>query len=84
MFSQYAVRFELNMSNLQNVQHTASTEKGSKSVTFNLLSLPLYMVEELPRIVNLLGGLVQATGAEKLLRNGLGSNLGRSGPETGI
>lgn len=41
-FSKYAVRFDLNMSNLQNVQHTASTEKGSTSVTFNLLSLPLY------------------------------------------
>jgi hypothetical protein len=52
--SKYAVRFDLNMPSLQSVQHTASKEKGSKSVAFNLLSLPLYMVEELPRIVNLI------------------------------
>jgi predicted AAA+ superfamily ATPase len=52
--SKYAARFDLNTPSLQSVQHTASTGKESKSVAFNLLSLPLYMVEELSRIINLI------------------------------
>lgn len=52
--SKYAARFDLNIPSMQSVQHTASTEKRSKSVAFNLLSLPLYMVEELSRIINLI------------------------------
>jgi len=47
-----AIRFDLNMPSLQNVRHTAATRNGNKAVAFRLLSLPLYMVEELPRIID--------------------------------
>lgn len=46
-----SVRFDLNMPSLQEI--TCKTPAGDtiKPVTFKLLSLPLYMVEELPRLV---------------------------------
>jgi len=44
------VRFDLNVPSYQHVSH-ALTQKGkSVQVEFDLLSLPLYMIEELPRI----------------------------------
>ena len=49
---QLAVRFDLNPPSLQNVSHCVRTEKGAEEVTFNLLSLPLYAVEELPRLID--------------------------------
>ncbi len=51
---EYAVRFDLNPPGLQDVSHKTSTLKGVESIEFKLLSLPLYMVEELPRIIDLL------------------------------
>jgi len=50
-----AVRFDLNLPSLQTVQHTTRTADGDKKVTLELLSLPLYAVEELPRILKMLG-----------------------------
>lgn len=47
-----AVRFDLNMPSLQDVRHTTATRNGNKAVSFRLLSLPLYMIEELPRIID--------------------------------
>ncbi|MBF0450439.1 MAG: ATP-binding protein [Candidatus Magnetomorum sp.] len=48
----FAVRFDLNMPSLQNIQHQTITKTGKEMVSFDLLSLPLYMVEEMPRLVD--------------------------------
>ncbi len=45
-----AVRFDLNPPAMQHVSHKLAQADGSKNVEFDLLSLPLYMVEQLPRI----------------------------------
>jgi hypothetical protein len=45
-----AVRFDLNLPTSQNVSHAISTGKGVNEVSFTLISLPLYAVEELSRI----------------------------------
>lgn len=47
-----AVRFDLNPPDIQNVRHAARTQDGSQPVAYTLLSLPLYMVEELQRILD--------------------------------
>jgi hypothetical protein len=47
-----AVRFDLNMPGLQDVEHVAASKRGNKTAAFRLLSLPLYMVEELPRLID--------------------------------
>ena len=49
-----AVRFDLNQPGLQQVSHTIRTAKGNKKVRFSLLSLPLYAVEQLPRLIDAL------------------------------
>jgi predicted AAA+ superfamily ATPase len=46
------VRFDLNLPDVQHVTHAVRTESGSVPVFYTLLSLPLYMAEELPRILN--------------------------------
>ena len=46
-----AIRFDLNPASLQQVEHTIRTATGNKQVRFTLLSLPLYGVQELERIV---------------------------------
>jgi hypothetical protein len=46
------VRFDLNLPGIQQLTHAVRTAAGSQSVSYTLLSLPLYMVEELPRIVD--------------------------------
>lgn len=46
-----AVRFDLNPPSLQQVSHAVRTRDGSQPVTYTLLSLPLYLVEELSRIL---------------------------------
>lgn len=46
------IRFDLNMPGIQNVRYTTRTKAGNNSVAFRLLSLPLYLVEELPNIVD--------------------------------
>lgn len=47
-----AVRFDMNMPSMQNVEHVTTTGKGNKTAVFKLLSLPLYMVEELPGLID--------------------------------
>ncbi|MCP4682042.1 MAG: ATP-binding protein [Desulfobacterales bacterium] len=47
-----AVRFDMNPPSLQNINHAARTRYGSQAISYNLLSLPLYMVEELTRILD--------------------------------
>ncbi len=50
----FAIRFDLNPPSLQDVQHVTSGRDGNQSVSFTLLSLPVYMVEECLRLVDLL------------------------------
>jgi len=47
-----AVRFDLNPPSIQNINHAARTRYGSQPVSYTLLSLPVFMVEELPRILD--------------------------------
>ncbi len=47
-----AVRFDLNPPSVQNIKHVIRTRDGNRPVAFKLISLPLYMVEELSRILN--------------------------------
>ena len=49
-----AIRFDLNVPTIQDVSHITTTSNGNKSVNYKLLSLPLYMVEELPRFIDCL------------------------------
>ncbi len=46
------IRFDLNPPDIQHITHAARVESGSVPVSYTLLSLPLYMVEELPRILD--------------------------------
>lgn len=52
--SNTAIRFDLNLPTIQDVSHITATSDGNKPVTYKLLSLPLYMVEELPRLIDCL------------------------------
>lgn len=45
-----AVRFDLNAPTIQHVDHSLKQSSGTVKVSFDLISLPLYMIEELPRI----------------------------------
>jgi predicted AAA+ superfamily ATPase len=45
------VRFDLNPPGVQSIVHSARVSDGSAPVSFTLLSLPLYLVEELPRLL---------------------------------
>ncbi|MCF8056228.1 MAG: AAA family ATPase [Desulfocapsa sp.] len=47
-----AVRFDLNPPSYQDVSHTIITAEGRAEVKFSLISLPLYAVEQLPRIID--------------------------------
>jgi hypothetical protein len=47
-----AVRLDLNPPAVQNIKHAIRTRDGNRPVTFKLISLPLYLVEELSRILN--------------------------------
>jgi hypothetical protein len=46
------VRFDLNLPDIRQITHSARIDGSSIPVSYTLLSLPLYMVEELPRILN--------------------------------
>ncbi|MBW2659643.1 MAG: ATP-binding protein [Deltaproteobacteria bacterium] len=46
-----AIRFDLNPSSLQQVENTIRTAQGNQKIRYTLLSLPLYGVQELERIV---------------------------------
>ena len=47
-----AVRFDLNPYGIQDVSHQISTPDGTRPANYRLLSLPLYLVEQLPRIID--------------------------------
>ncbi len=47
-----AVRFDLNPPSVQNVKNVMRTKEGNRDVEYTLMSLPLYLVEELPRILD--------------------------------
>lgn len=47
-----AVRFDLNKPGIQNVRHLATTREGTQAVEYRLLSLPLYLVEILPQLID--------------------------------
>jgi len=49
--SKLAIRFDLNAPSVQQVEHTIRTATGNQQVSFTLLSLPLYGVQELERIM---------------------------------
>lgn len=46
------IRFDINKPSLQEVKHIITIKNGQKTIKFNLLSLPLYLVEELPKIID--------------------------------
>lgn len=46
-----AVRFDANPPSLQTVRHAIRTAEGTEAVTVHILSLPLYAVEALPRLI---------------------------------
>jgi predicted AAA+ superfamily ATPase len=46
------VRFDLNLPSMQEITHCAKVADGSVPVMYRLLSLPLYLAEELPRILD--------------------------------
>ena len=46
------IRFDLNPASLQQVEHTIRTASGNQQVDFTLLSLPVYGVQELGRVVD--------------------------------
>ncbi len=50
--SPVCVRFDLNPPSLAEYQHHVQTREGSRTVSYRLLSLPLYMVTELPRLLD--------------------------------
>jgi hypothetical protein len=47
-----AVRFDLNPPEIGEASHSTRMTQGSASVNYTLLSLPLYLVEELPRLLD--------------------------------
>lgn len=47
-----AVRFDLNRPSRQQISHSATTSRGRQSIEFELLSLPLYAVGELHRLLD--------------------------------
>ena len=49
-----AVRFDANPPSLQTVSHAIRTAEGATDVTARILSLPLYAVEALPRLLQAL------------------------------
>lgn len=47
------VRFDLNLPSIQSVNHSLRQADGSINIRYDLISLPLYMVGQLPRILDL-------------------------------
>ena len=45
------IRFDLNPPSIGKIEHSVQVKDGSVPVAYTLLSLPLYLVEELPRIL---------------------------------
>ena len=61
-----AVRFDTNPPSLQTIRHTIRTANGLQPVTLQLLSLPLYAVETLPRLLDQLRAMNHASETEDL------------------
>ena len=49
-----AVRFDLNLPSIQTVSHQLLRNKKTETINFSLISLPLYMVSQLHRIIDLI------------------------------
>ncbi len=49
---QFAVRFDVNQAGLQQVNHSIRSSTGVETISFELMSLPLYAVEEINRIID--------------------------------
>jgi len=49
--SPLCIRFDLNLPEMRSLTHSVRMEGGSIPVSFTLLSLPLYLVEALPRVL---------------------------------
>ena len=49
--SPLCVRFDLNLPDMRSLTHSVMLDGGSVPVSFTLLSLPLYLVEALPRVL---------------------------------
>ncbi len=47
------IRFDLNPPSIQKVNHSLRQKNGSSNITFDLVSLPLYMVGQLARVIDL-------------------------------
>jgi len=47
-----AIRFDLNPPSIQEVSHLTATSEGNRHAKYKLISLPLYMAEELLRILD--------------------------------
>jgi hypothetical protein len=45
------IRFDLNPPSIGQFEHSVRVKNGSTPISYSLLSLPLYLVEELPRIL---------------------------------
>jgi predicted AAA+ superfamily ATPase len=54
--SKLAVRFDLNPPSSQQAEHILLVDNKKRHVSFPLFSLPLYMVEELPRLIDEIRG----------------------------
>ncbi len=50
---EYAVRFDLNTPSEHHLKHLVTTKRGTEEVSYDLLNLPLYMVDQLGRQVEL-------------------------------
>ncbi|MDM8517814.1 hypothetical protein QUF76_16585 [Desulfobacterales bacterium HSG16] len=50
--SEIVVRFDMKPPGVQKVRHVFRTKDGSEPVSYIHMSLPLYMVEELPKILD--------------------------------
>ncbi len=51
--SEQAIRFDLNPPSRQKINQPVRTEDAMANVSYELLSLPLYAMEELPRLLNI-------------------------------
>ncbi|MBC8185377.1 ATP-binding protein [candidate division KSB1 bacterium] len=52
--TQIAIRFDLNLPSTQNINHRIQQNKKSENVTVTLISLPLYMVGQLNRLIDII------------------------------
>lgn len=51
---QIAIRFDLNLPSIQNISHKIRQDQKTENVTVTLISLPLYMVGQLNRLIDIM------------------------------